>query len=163
MSLHRLGGAFCACVLVLGLGSMAKAQFGGGFGYGGGFGFGGLGFANGAYTLDPPPYFSLFPPVYYSHITPRPYGFSPMAYPGFYPTPERIRMPSTPYVPNTRRQVFQQSPAPQTAAKPVIIKNPFVLAEEDRPERLADGRPLPQVVTTAVASASNATRIDLDR
>ena len=42
---------------------------------------------NGAYTLDPPPYFSLFPPVYYSHVTPRPYGFSPYAYTGYMQTP----------------------------------------------------------------------------
>ena len=135
MSLQRLSGALAACVLVLALGSVSKAQwgFGGGFGYGGGLGFGGLGFANGAYTLEPPPYFSLFPPVYYSHITPRPYGYSPFAYPGFMPTPERIRLPSTPYVPPRRQAANQPSPA-QTTAQPVIIKNPYVLSEEDRPE-----------------------------
>src|SRR5262249_37314969 len=98
----------------------------------------------------------------YSHITPRPYGFSPFAYPGFYPTPERIRMPSTPYVP-PRRQAGGQTGSTQTA-KAVIIKNPYVLAEEDRPERLADGRPVPQdVPDDAYAAASNEGRIGLDR
>ena len=89
MNLQRIGGTLGVLVLLLGVSSTAQAQwgFGGGFGYGGGLGFGG-GFANGAYTLEPPPYFSLFPPVYYSHITPRPYGFSPFAYPGFAQTPE---------------------------------------------------------------------------
>lgn len=151
MSLHRVGAALGVCVVSLALSSTAQAQWG----YGGGLGFGGgFGMVNGAYTLDPPPYFSLFPPVYYSHITPRPYGYSPYAYPGFFATPERIRMPSTPFVPAARRQGAQRPASAQTVQS-VIIKNPFVLPEGDRPERLADGRPLPQTLSQkALAAAS---------
>ncbi len=152
MNLRRVGFSLGVCVLLLGLGNSAKAQWGwgGGWGLGGGFGI-----AAGAYTLNPPPYFSMFPPVYYSHPTPRPYGFSPYAYPGFMPTPERIRMPSTPWVPNVRRQVAPRPASEQTAAKPVIIKNPFVLPEAERPTHFADGRPVPQNVSpTSYATAS---------
>ncbi|HEY1602316.1 MAG TPA: hypothetical protein VGG64_22130 [Pirellulales bacterium] len=165
MSLQRIGGVLGVFVLVLGINTTAQAQwgFGGGFGYGGGFGWGGGGFANGAYTLEPPPYFSIFPPVYYSHVTPRPYGFSPFAYPGFAQTPERIGMQSTPYVP-PRRQTVNRAASAQTVSKPVIIKNPYVLPEAERPERLADGRPVPQDVSNSkYASASSEGRIGLDR
>jgi hypothetical protein len=157
MSLRRIVSALCVCVLFFGLGSAAKAQWGGGYG--------GFGLPYSAYTLNVPPYFALFPPVYYSHVTPRPYGFSPFAYPGFMITPERLRMPSTPFVPNVRRQVVPRpAPAAQARAKPVIIKNPYVLAEENWPSRLADGRPLPQVISPAAfASASKPAPIGLDR
>ncbi|HVU86947.1 MAG TPA: hypothetical protein VHD36_06480 [Pirellulales bacterium] len=157
MSLRRLLPALVVGVLLVSCGSTAKAQWG----FGGGFGWGGWGWANGAYTLDPPPYFSLFPPVYYSHVTPRPYGFSPFAYPGFMPTPERIRMPSTPYVP-PRRQA-RSAPATNNTAWGPIIKNPFVLPEDDRPSRLSDGRPAPQTVTTQEVAAASTGQIDIDK
>jgi hypothetical protein len=157
MNWRRSVSLLGVCILFFGLGSTAKAQWG--------FGYGGFGLPYSAYTLSVPPYFALFPPVYYSHVTPRPYGFSPFAYPGFMITPERIRMPSTPFVPRVQRQVVPApAPAAQARAKPVIIKNPYVLAEEDRPSRLADGRPLPQVISPAAfASASTQVPIDLDR
>lgn len=37
---------------------------------------------------DRMPHFSLFPPVYYGYPMPRPYGYSPFAYPGFVETPQ---------------------------------------------------------------------------
>jgi len=156
MSLRKLAIVCGVCVLFVGVGSTAKAQFG----WGGGLGFG---VYNSTYSLEPPPYFSVYPPVYYSHITPRPYGFSPYAYPGFMPTPERIRMPSTPYVPSAARQPIRRPTSAQTTAVPITIKNPFVLPEADRPERLADGRPLPQKVSlqeTAIASGAARTALD---
>ncbi|HEY4310452.1 MAG TPA: hypothetical protein VGN12_13450 [Pirellulales bacterium] len=159
MTLRRLAPALVVLILVCSHAATAEAQWGGGgFGFGGGFGM-----VNGAYTLDPPPYFSLFPPVYYSHITPRPYGFSPYAYPGFMPTPERIPIPSTRYVPPRRQSVGGAAPRPAVAKGP-IIKNPFVLPEEERPTRLADGRPVPQtVIVKEFAAASTPPQIDLDR
>jgi len=152
MSLRHWGSLLGVVVLVLGISSSAQAQWGWG---GGGYGFGGFGLVNGTYTLDPPPYFSLFPPVYYSHITPRPYGFSPYAYPGFVGTPERIDMPSVPFVPRRSQPAAKQPTSAQTAAKPVIIKNPYVASVDAQPERLADGRRLPQtVVLPTVETAS---------
>lgn len=76
-------------VLVFG-GVEARAQWGSmGYGFGGYFG---NSFTAG--TVVPPanfqdrvPFFSLFPPVYYSYPVPRPYGYSPFAYPGWTPTP----------------------------------------------------------------------------
>lgn len=133
-------------VLLVGTSSSAQAQWG--FG-GGGYGFGGFGLVNGAYTLDPPPYFSLFPPVYYSHVTPRPYGFSPYAYPGFVGTPERIGMPSTPFVPRARRPAAKQPTSSQTAIQPVIIKNPYVVSEDVQPESVATGVPAPASATAS--------------
>ena len=141
MSLRRLGPALVVGVLLFSFGSAAKAQWGfGGYGFGGGGAW-----VNGTYTMDPPPYFSIFPPVYYSHVTPRPYGFSPYAYPGFMPTPERIRMPSTPYV-QSRRQA-KPTPASTNTARGPIIKNPFVLPENEKPVRVAEDRPMPESVT----------------
>ena len=142
MSLRRLSPALVVAVLLFGFDAAAQAQWGfGGYGFGGG---GGGAWVNGTYTMDPPPYFSIFPPVYYSHVTPRPYGFSPYAYPGFMPTPERIRMPSTPYVP--RRQA-KPTPASTNTARGPIIKNPFFIPENDQPVRVADDRPKPESVT----------------
>ncbi len=94
-------------------------------------------------------------------MTPRPYGFSPYAYTGYMQTPERIPMPSTPYV-APRRQVSRRSSSPQTAMGP-IIKNPFVLPENERPARLTDGRPAPQTDVPAPAPAASTAQIDLDR
>ncbi len=148
---------FCVgvCVTLAGWNSTAKAQWGGGFGCG-------FGLPWSAYSLSTPPYFAIFPPVYYSHVTPRPYGFSPFAYPGGYPTPERLSMPSVPYQYSVRRQNYRRaeplpSPAPAQARvpKPLTIRNPYVLAPEDRPERLADGRPMPQTISPASYAASS--------
>jgi hypothetical protein len=53
----------------------------------GSFGYGSY-YAPGMYAADTRvPYFALHPPVYYSYPVPRPYGYSPWAYPGWVPTP----------------------------------------------------------------------------
>ena len=64
----------------------AHAQFGiGAVGYGGYGNF----YNRSIYAdQDRLPYFALHPPVYYSYPVPRPYGYSPFAYPGIVPTPE---------------------------------------------------------------------------
>ena len=70
----------------------------------------------GIYTHDRIPYFSQHPPVYYSYVVPRPYGFSPYAYPENVMTPERApaAKPATlinPFVPQKA-----SGPAPKTAS-----------------------------------------------
>ena len=88
--------------MVLGLVSMLadSAVAGGpcGCGYG----------SRGMYSQDRIPYFAQHPPVYYSYVVPRPYGYSPYAYPGTVMTPER--------------------PA---VVKPVMLINPFVPQKSD--------------------------------
>jgi hypothetical protein len=67
----------------------------------GGYGYG---FAPyNVYAGDSIPYFSAHPPVYYSAPVPRPYGYSPFAYPG-----------------------WMKTPAHQAVVKPVTIINPYV-------------------------------------
>jgi len=68
------------------------------------------------YTQDRIPYFAQHPPVYYSYVVPRPYGFSPYAYPETVMTPERapLAKPATlinPFVPQKA-----SGPAPKTAS-----------------------------------------------
>ena len=62
------------------------------------------------YTQDRLPYFAQHPPVYYSYVVPRPYGYSPYAYPRTVMTPER-----------------------PPAAKPATLFNPFVPRKADGP------------------------------
>lgn len=84
--------------------STARAQYPGNVGYilGGGdyYGFGFRGFGGASpYSLGQipvPPYFAIHPPVYYSHPVPRPYGYSPFAYPGWVGTPELGAAPPCP-------------------------------------------------------------------
>ena len=80
------------------------------------------------------PYFAAHPPVYYSYPVPRPYGYSPFAYPPNVQTPE-IVAPAVkpqeilnPYVPKATKkddgadrttQVHQQP-------KPLLVVNPYV-------------------------------------
>jgi hypothetical protein len=68
------------------------------------------------YTQDRIPYFAQHPPVYYSYVVPRPYGYSPYAYPGTVMTPERAPQakPATIINPFVRRKA--DSPAPKTAS-----------------------------------------------
>ena len=62
------------------------------------------------YTQDRIPYFAQHPPVYYSYVVPRPYGYSPYAYPAAVMTPERAPV-----------------------AKPATLINPFVPRKADEP------------------------------
>lgn len=102
----------------------ANAQVGGspaflGYGFFGNSLYGSMGWQT-------PPYFALFPPVYYSYPVPRPYGYSPFAYPPGYVTPA-IELPQAkqiinPFVP--RKETAPVSD--RTAAAPKVIMNPFV-------------------------------------
>jgi hypothetical protein len=99
--------------------------------------YNGIGYGYGLYggwwpdlsLQDDQPYFALYPPVYYSHPVPRPYGFSPYAYPPGTMTPEAIRVQPL--------MVFNPFVAPSAAtgpsatmAGPLRIRNPYV----DQPE-----------------------------
>ncbi len=119
--------AFWMVALVLGLSGVSQAQFGGG-GYGS---YRGFPYYN-IYGMDSVPYYSLHPPVYYSYPVPRPYGYSPFAYPPGTPTPEILAAPAAqpkvtvnPYTPSSRGR--RDRPAERTAAyHPQVILNPFV-------------------------------------
>ncbi len=91
------------------------------------FGWPGL-YGPSIYTLDRIPYFSQFPPVYYSRFVPRPYGYSPYAYPPGYVTPARSPIIQT--VIDNPYASFASAPAkvvePAEPPKPLLIKNPFV-------------------------------------
>jgi hypothetical protein len=142
MNVIRTTGWLGAVVLLLGLGSAANAQWGGG-GYGG---FGGFGYGyGGAYAMNPPPYFAVFPPVYYSYPVSQPYGLSTFANRG-----GGCNLSSMVVSTGGYRRYGRAAAAPQPArvarSKPVIIENPFVLPEDQRPTRLTDGRPVPQVI-----------------
>jgi hypothetical protein len=91
-----------------------------------GYGF----FGNGLYGSigwQTPPYYALFPPVYYSFPVPRPYGYSPFAYPPGYVTPTiepvQAKQIINPFVP--RKEVSPASD--RTTAAPKVIVNPFVV------------------------------------
>jgi hypothetical protein len=105
-----------------------------------------------------PPYFALHPPVYYSYPVPRPYGYSPFAYPGWVRTPD---VPA-PLQPATVVNPFLDKPpvgepllneplldkpratqpapdqiepeATSTAVVPKMIYNPYVLQPRRRNE-----------------------------
>jgi hypothetical protein len=101
----------------------ASAQVGGGSPYLA-YGF----FGNGLYSMSyqAPPFYALFPPVYYSAPVPRPYGYSPFAYPPGFITPEvepiQAKQIINPYVP--QKPVTPTSD--RTAVAPKVIINPFV-------------------------------------
>jgi len=109
-----------------------------GGGYGGAYGLGGYA-APSMYAADTRvPYFALHPPVYYSYPVPRPYGFSPFAYPGWVPTPNVeavepqmmvnphiLRQPQPPATPNS-----SQGAAP-TTAQPIALRKSATAASHD--------------------------------
>lgn len=120
--------ALCGALLAGCFGaSSAMAQGFGAGGYGLGFyNYGGYG-ANGI-NQGRIPFYALHPPVYYSYPVPRPYGYSPFAYPPGVMTPE--------IVPNVGAAEFRNPYVPgNVEPKPVvdrqvstgkIIVNPFV-------------------------------------
>jgi hypothetical protein len=96
-------------------------------GYGYGFGYYPL------YGRDYVPYYAMHPPVYYSYPVPRPYGWSPFAYPPSVMTPEvdfsqasiTPKAIENPYV--KVKQVPRKPEATNTTAiQPLRIANPFV-------------------------------------
>ena len=89
-------GAICAAVVLAFVSASASTAKAGGPC--------GCGWGNySVYVQDRIPYFAQHPPVYYSYVVPRPYGYSPYAYPETVMTPER-----------------------PPAAKPATLINPFV-------------------------------------
>jgi hypothetical protein len=144
-----LFGIAVATAMVLFSTSTTHAQYPGNVGYilggGGDFGSGFRGFAGASpYSLGQipvPPYFAIHPPVYYSHPVPRPYGYSPFAYPGWVGTPELTAAPpcpqnmDNPYVEPTSTKV-DESTQEQDSAKadefasrdpqPEYVTNPYV-------------------------------------
>lgn len=137
-----------------------SAQAVGGHGHGGhghraghhrGFG-GGIGFIGGGYDygwdlaelyrelLNNVPYYALHPPVYYSEPVPRPYGYSPFAYPPGVMTPEivveskpvTIINPHVPgnAVPDTKPAAAEaktdRAASTTNSPEPLVIINPFV-------------------------------------
>ena len=112
-----------------------------GKGFGQGFAFGALVDDDSDFAdlyrelLDNVPYFALHPPVYYSHVVPRPYGYSPFAYPPSVMTPEVVvaAEPLTiinPHVPraegNDDKPQADRATAIKTQPEPLVIINPFV-------------------------------------
>ena len=75
------------------------------------------------------PYFAQFPPVYYSQPVPRPYGWSPYAYPPGVLTPEPAPVPEmtiNPYVPRDSEEVpHDKAEKKATAATSIRIINPY--------------------------------------
>ncbi len=107
-----------------------------------GSGFGGYNvYAN----SDRPPFYAMFPPVYYSYPVPRPYGFSPFAYPPGTMTPEVLSVP----VASTITNPFV-SPENVSPPVPTIPSTPGKLQElpgkaKETSHRVADGDHLQRI------------------
>ena len=100
--------------------SSAKAQWGG---------FPGYGYGYNIYTSERVPFYAISPPVYYKHPVPRPYGYSPFAYPPGVLTPPATTAPPEIVVNNYVRVPSQPAPTSSAMPKPEIILNPFVKQE----------------------------------
>ncbi len=151
---RQLLGLFALAALFACLPLESANAIGGGHGHGGfgghgrgfGRGFIGLGAVGGGYGWDIAglyrelynnlPYFALHPPVYYSEPVPRPYGYSPFAYPPGTMTPEVVTMAqpvtiNNPYVmpsmpTSTEVKPIDRSAAVEQAPEPLVIINPYV-------------------------------------
>lgn len=99
--MKRILLAVVLCVIVSGearaqVGARPFLGLGGGWGGAGGASNQMFGFAIPPSNLqDRMPHFALYPPAYYSYPVPRPYGYSPFAYPGITPTPYAAVEPQT--------------------------------------------------------------------
>jgi hypothetical protein len=143
-------GVVCA-VLVLILGGVAPAADDGPYCpqvpqlslWGGGFPFDG----QGIYIREYIPYYALYPPVYYSYPVPRPYGYSPFAYPPGTRTPEICKPePLTiknEFVPEETSGSGRQD---RLASQPLRVANPYVPGLRDRESVVSAAGPQPQVV-----------------
>lgn len=133
----RSTALICSLVVVLALSSAAPSvvsaangqPFGCGSGWGGYYPFYGYNRGQQQYI----PYFALHPPVYYSQPVPRPYGYSPFAYPPGTMTPDVPQVTSeitiNPFVP---RKATTDNTADKTAeAEPLRIRNPYYYGEKD--------------------------------
>lgn len=110
----------------------------------------GYGWGWSIYAQEDIPYFSKFPPVYYSYPVPRPYGYSPFAYPPGVMTPEykapEPKLMLNPYVPRQRQATDLPE---QTAAQPLRLQNPYLA---DVPPAVAARDRQPAVVYPATAA-----------
>ena len=141
MTIGRAIGGGALLVLVSLVAQPAAAQTGWGqWGAWGGY-YGGLNYN--VYTQDPAPYFALHPPVYYSRPVPRPYGYSPFAYPPYIMTPEpKLEEPVTMLNPHAPRSTPASRSASTndrtTRVQPLRIKNPYVIAAAAPAEKPAE-------------------------
>ncbi len=104
-------------------------------GYGGGCDWGyGYGYLYNILRFEVP-HFAAFPPVYYSHVVPRPYGYSPFAYPPYVMTPEIACAVEpleiiNPHVDSTETKPAKaksdRSAATRARIEPLVVINPFV-------------------------------------
>jgi hypothetical protein len=92
------------------------------------------------YTREYVPYYAMHPPVYYSYPVPRPYGFSPWAYPPGVMTPEILGEMSGP------KEIINPHVLPEENAKPTSNINKSVQT------RKTSG-PVPQVVINPYVGA----------
>ena len=83
------------------------------------------------YTREHIPYYAMHPPVYYSYPVPRPYGFSPWAYPPGVMTPEILGEMTGP------KEIINPH-VPRADAKPMSSTN--------KTTNHKAGGPIPQVV-----------------
>jgi hypothetical protein len=105
--------------------SSAHAQgFFGPFGYGYGYGYG-------VFMHDRMPQYSMFPPVYYSRPVPRPYGYSPFAYPPGVLTPPMGAVSRSPVIiVNPYAPAIKPSQSTDAKPEPLVIHNPYVRDEK---------------------------------
>ena len=92
------------------------------------------------YVRDYIPYFALHPPVYYSYPVPRPYGYSPYAYPPGTKTPE-ISVERPLIIENTfvPKRISPVGPKRDRVARtPLRIINPHVVRSGESREPEAD-------------------------
>ncbi len=102
-----------------------------------GYGFGGFAAAS-PYSLGQvpvPPYFALHPPVYYSAPVPRPYGYSPYAYPGWIRTPAVVAAPPCPQV-MTNPYVEPTSATSAESATPTPASDDDYAAADPQPQQI---------------------------
>jgi hypothetical protein len=111
--------------------------------YGGGFG--GFGGYNVYTNSDRPPFYAMFPPVYYSYPVPRPYGYSPFAYPPGTMTPEVLSVPLASTITNPFVAPENVSPPvptmPSTPGKPQELPG----KAKETSHRVADGDHLQRI------------------
>jgi hypothetical protein len=120
----------CVAMLVTLGTSAARAQGFGGMGMGGGFGLGFYNYGGYGGNTNPAllPFYALYPPVYYSYPVPRPYGYSPFAYPPGTMTPEVVpaQNPTSYKNPFVPQRGTSGGEADQTASRGRMYYNPFV-------------------------------------
>lgn len=115
--------------------------------YGVNGGFGGYGGYNVYTNSDRPPFYAMFPPVYYSYPVPRPYGYSPFAYPAGTMTPEILAPVATtivnPHVTPEALPAQPKTPAKESSHRVAdgdhlqrikVVNNPFVTQESQPSE-----------------------------